>query len=632
MGVMTLLTALPGQADDTELRQALNAARHQQWNRINHAEIADHVLEGYVEYHELKSRLPGVDPAAVNEYLHRFNDSPLSAWMRGVAQSAYGRAGRFDALLAVSDGPPDSTERQCWFYRALLDRDPERAAMGGRRLWLNGHSRPDVCNPLFDRLRANGGIDADDIWARMLMAWKAENDSLVSYLEKMLPDSWQTASNLLDRIRQNPEALLSATHQLEHNDSAASTLYTATFYRLTRDDPAQALELWQRVDSTAPLSGEQRHEIEHDLAFYSMVRHVNENANWTDTAITRLGDQDLLELRTRHALVEQHWGSVVKWIEQMAPDERRDAQWQYWLGRARQQLGDTASSQQAWQVAASQRSFFGFLAADRLSQPYELHGQKLTIAPSDLQDAAQLGPIRRVRALYRIDEPGLARAEWYYLIRHAADAQIPTLAQYALNQHWYDLAIYAAIHGDQWNSLNWRFPVAFEQQFEHWGNQRDIDPWLLMGVARRESSFNPQAQSPVGARGLMQLMPGTAAHVSRQLGIDYTGVDSLEQVDHNIRLGSAYLKQLIKRYQGNRVAAIAAYNAGPGNADRWLARGPLPLDLFVESITYSETRAYVKAVLSYRVIFAAEHKGTTKGISMLTPNERDARYGVTMTP
>jgi soluble lytic murein transglycosylase len=125
-----------------------------------------------------------------------------------------------------------------------------------------------------------------------------------------------------------------------------------------------------------------------------------------------------------------------------------------------------------------------------------------------------------------------------------------------------------------------------------------------MSIARRESAFFPQARSPVGARGLMQIMPATGKQVARGLGQNHRS-SQLYEVEHNVLLGSAYYRELLDRYQGNRIFALAAYNAGPHRVDRWKRPGTQALDVeaWVETIPFRETRNYVQAVLSYNVVF-----------------------------
>ena len=140
----------------------------------------------------------------------------------------------------------------------------------------------------------------------------------------------------------------------------------------------------------------------------------------------------------------------------------------------------------------------------------------------------------------------------------------------------------------------------------------------------KSSAFYPQARSPVGARGLMQIMPATGRQVAASLGKGHGSAD-LYSVDHNVLLGSAYYRQLLDRFDGNRIFALTAYNAGPHRVDRWrhAPAEAVPVDIWVETIPYRETRAYVQAVLAYNVVFRYLMGDTA---SLLTPAERTARY------
>lgn len=629
-----LLLSIPVSADegaDRAMREALEAARNRQWSAIDEAAIQNHVLAGYVEYHRLRSRLPNVPPETVNAFLSRHADSPLSDWMRGVAQVSYGAAGRYDALLAISDGEPRGTIRQCYYYTALLDHEPETATEGGLALWLTGRSQPSECDSLFNVLLSRGAIDDRAIWQRMMLAWENGEDGLMRYLSGLLSPSWGDAQAALDRLKGNYAAITRVPVSVGPQGQGSAALFTAAMYNFTRADTEAALEAWRKIAPHLTLSEEQRHTIEHDLAFYSMVREVGNNRGWVDSALSRLADGDLLELRVRRALAERDWAGVVHWVHLMPDDPRQDARWQYWLGRALEQLGDEQTAEKAYAAAADERSFYGFAAADRLQQPYALNMSRAAFNETYRQEVANWPVIQRAEALQRIGEPGLARSEWYAAIERANEEEARALADYAQSQGWYATLVQTTITAGQWDALEWRFPNAYQDSFLRWGEATGVDPFLLMGIARRESAFNNEAVSPVGARGLMQLMPGTATHVSRQLGIDSPSLNELFEPEINIRLGSHYIRDMLNRYRGNRLAATAAYNAGPGRVDRWLREGPQAFDLFVESIPFRETRDYVQAVLAYQVIFASlAQDGSTQGIAMLTPAERQVNYDASM--
>ena len=121
---------------------------------------------------------------------------------------------------------------------------------------------------------------------------------------------------------------------------------------------------------------------------------------------------------------------------------------------------------------------------------------------------------------------------------------------------------------------------------------------------REESALDPYVLSSAGAIGLCQLMPATGQRMARKLGLGRVSAQALQDPDLNIRLGAAYLGELLKRYDGRKPLAVAAYNAGEGAVDRWLsAAGDEPLDAFVEDIPVAETRHYVKRVLTSEAVY-----------------------------
>ena len=112
----------------------------------------------------------------------------------------------------------------------------------------------------------------------------------------------------------------------------------------------------------------------------------------------------------------------------------------------------------------------------------------------------------------------------------------------------------------------------------------------------------PDARSPVGAYGLMQLMPATAKSMARRVGVAFKSNRDLTEPAFNIKLGSHYLGRMLRRYNNNRILATAAYNAGPGNVDDWIDPA-LPVDVWIETIPFVETRNYVQNVLMFSAIY-----------------------------
>jgi soluble lytic murein transglycosylase-like protein len=144
------------------------------------------------------------------------------------------------------------------------------------------------------------------------------------------------------------------------------------------------------------------------------------------------------------------------------------------------------------------------------------------------------------------------------------------------------------------------YPVRYTDAVRQSASRFGVDPYLVMALILQESSYNPHAKSPVGATGLMQIMPATGKELGQRLRVPFS-VARLENPDVNIELGTFHLKNLIDMFEGNAYLAVASYNAGQGNVLKWKrAAAGRPLDEMLESIPFPETRNYVKRVTMLR--------------------------------
>ena len=165
----------------------------------------------------------------------------------------------------------------------------------------------------------------------------------------------------------------------------------------------------------------------------------------------------------------------------------------------------------------------------------------------------------------------------------------------------------------EYDDLELRYPLAFREAFIEYAGDAGIPPTWAFGIARSESLFMRDARSGAGAIGLMQLLPSTGREMAGNLRVPYSGMNTLVDAAVNIRLGTAYLARMAERYDGNRILATAAYNAGPQRVDQWLpAAGALDARTWIELIPYNETRRYVRRVLEAETIFHWRLYGETR--------------------
>ncbi|OLC08749.1 MAG: hypothetical protein AUH42_00670 [Gemmatimonadetes bacterium 13_1_40CM_70_11] len=264
----------------------------------------------------------------------------------------------------------------------------------------------------------------------------------------------------------------------------------------------------------------------------------------------------------------------------------------FWLGRLARQRGDTAKAKELWTGLAREDSigYYGLRARREVAlPPLRIADAPAGPPPSAVPPpvAAELGALDTL-LLAGLDTEASAEVRW--VVGH------PPPETDAL------LAWSAKLAEAGWGPAAVRLGEGEAQEF-------GVDPLLFVAIVRQESVFDLEALSAAGARGLTQLLPGTAARTARSLDVTFYP-EWITVPDLNLHLGAAHLADLLRRYGGRIEAAVAAYNAGPKPVARWLARpGAEDPDQFIELIPYPETRGYVRAVLRnrelYRALYAA---------------------------
>ena len=287
----------------------------------------------------------------------------------------------------------------------------------------------------------------------------------------------------------------------------------------------------------------------------------------------------------------------------------------YWLGRSRTVLGDAEGARSALQAAAAwPTTYYGQLATCLLGEDAAALAQRIQAAhdPSWTEDAATAFAgqelARAAAILVAWGDPRRAKAFLLRLDETAGDAaQRALAASFAAGLGLPDQAVAIARRagrdGLMLPEAGW--PLAVSPPTD------TVDPAVALGLIRQESSFDVQALSPVGARGLMQLMPATAAAVAYRLGEPARLLALTADATYNMRLGTAYLQGLLDQFHGALPLALAAYNAGPHRVQDWLtAQGdPVAGDAdmidWIELIPFGETRNYVQRVIENVVIYHA---------------------------
>ncbi len=317
--------------------------------------------------------------------------------------------------------------------------------------------------------------------------------------------------------------------------------------------------------------------------------------------------EEVLEWQVRAALRAGEWRTVKATIDRMPPSLRADPTWTYWYGRALKAEGRPAEAQDHFARIALQFHFYGKLAAEELGIPIVLPMQAPAPTAGDIAPMARNPGFARAQKFYELGLRVEGNREWTWQLRGMSDRQLLAAAEYARSQLLLDRMISTSDRTRNEFDFTQRFPSPFRDAMAQYAAPLGLDETWVYGLIRQESRFIMDARSSVGAAGLMQLMPSTARYVARKMNVNDYAPGRVNERDLNLQLGTGYLKMVLDDLDGSPILATAAYNAGPGRPRAWRATLVKPVEgaIFVETIPFSETRDYVKKVMSNTVYYAA---------------------------
>ncbi|MFB9135854.1 murein transglycosylase [Vibrio olivae] len=596
---------LKQQRDRYDAAQTMLDKRQVERYQAMRSEIADYPLTPYIDYRAFLVDIEKRSPNEVKRFVAEHQDFPFANRVGPRYLLSLAMNDKWSTFLEYQTHEPKGETYQCHYYYAnykVGDRD--LAFQGAEKLWLSGHSVSNACDDLFSAWKS-AGLQTDElILARMVKAFEERNASMMRYLKKQVTGS---------KTSQQAQAMIALFNDPASVASFAKKSPKSAFYRqqtylamraLTRRDADQARQAFDGVVKAQDFSAEQQQKIADYIAYYSMNTDSKALAQWRDEAIKTTQDTNLIARRTRLAIQNANWREVKKWIDHLPEAEQISLRWQYWYGRADIALGYPTKGQQRLEKIVGQRNFYSVAAASAIHQSIHYPTQTLTLNEQLIKPYQST--LVRIDELIARDKIAAAKSEWQWLLLNVDTAdKKEMLAAYAATQHWHNLTVTASIQAKMWDHLELRFPAAHQWWFNFYGEKTGIDPVTLMSLARQESAFDAKARSPVGARGLMQIMPATAKYTARKYKLSYNGGEQLFDVGKNIEIGSRYLEGLLKQYDNNRIFAFAAYNAGPNRVKTWRERtqGKLDAYAFIEAIPFNETRGYVQNILMFETYY-----------------------------
>ncbi len=593
------------------------------WSGVDSLTPSDRqALERYVLWPDLeaaylRARIRAIDPALIQAFLDHHGTLKPARELRYRYALHLSRDGEHSPYLDLYDtwyADLADARLDCMALAAELALGRhDGIAERGKELWMTARSQADECDPVFAWLADQDLLTQEDFEARYALAIDAREFSRARWLGKSIAASYVEGAEAWQRAAASPSRFVRSYRGEAESDEARSRLLYA-IERETYANPEIALELWTRIKDGHRFTDEERRALERHIALWTARDRLP--SGWELLSALPEPDAEVLRWRARTSLRDAEWARLILDISAMPADEAAREEWRYWHAVALARTGRAEAARDQFEALATERSYYGFLAADELGRAYAFNVEPLTADESMLAVLAERHELVRARELYLVGLDSRGRSEWDAAIRTLTPAEKEQAAVLADRWGWHSRAIATATRAAHFDDLEIRYPLPFPEYFEAGATAASIPATWAYGVARSESLFMRDVRSGAGAVGLMQLMPATGRSVARDLKLRYEGLATLTDPKTNIRLGTSYLGQMTERFNGNRVLATAAYNAGPHRVDAWLpVNAPVDTRVWIENIPFNETRGYVRRVLAAETIFHWRLTGDTRRLS-----------------
>jgi peptidoglycan lytic transglycosylase len=589
------------------------------------ASLKDYPLYPYLRYNYLKRRLWKVKSTEISSFLAHYNDLPMANDLRKSWLSLLAKRKHWQSYVD-NYTPQQNKTLQCYQLLARIKTKNDAYLLEDiRTVWLAGESLPPQCDPAFALLYKSNLMTDELVWQRIRLSMLNNQPALASFLSRRLSKEELIWAKRWVAMHQNPS---SGTRKPKYDDvPIAREILLHGMHRLARQNINRALSRWDKLKSSYSFTDNEISKVERALSTRAARKKHKQAMQLLDNIAISEVDEQILHLRLRTALEDEDWQTLIKWTEGKPADEGIRLRWYYWRARALEETGDVTAANEIFEWLSKERDYYGFLAADRINVPYQMNYKPLPVDLEEWQKLSAMPAITRARELYLLDSLYPARREWHHSLTLLTSYQKQIAASIAANWGWHDRAIITLAKAKLYDDLVTRFPLPFNETIEKFAKMRDLDLAWLYALIRAESAFIEEVRSPAGALGLMQVMPATGKLTAKNIGLRKYNTKQLLQSSKNVRIGSAYLKQMYDSFNDNTVLATAAYNAGPTNVKRWLPKKRCEqTDIWIEKIPFTETRKYVRRILYFASVYdwrlKREIKPIQQRVSLVQPNKQ----------
>jgi soluble lytic murein transglycosylase len=581
------------------------------------ARLHDYAIPSYVDYYRLKPHLRDAANEEIQDFLKRYDGSAIADRLRNDWLLELGRKRDwtdFDRELPLFV-KNDDYQVKCY---ALLSRAAkgQNVAAEARLLLDNPPMYGEACAALVNQLVQSGQFTSNDLLAQLRLAGEMHATGPSRRTALLLGASDTRAAQAVDLPAVAMARGIGKT-RAEHE------IYLVAIGRMARTSVKLATVALNR--NASRLSAEERAIGWSNIALAASLALAPEAyEDWQRAAGAPL-TWNQLEWKTRIALRRGDWKTVRTTIESMPTQQHDEPAWTYWLGRALLAEGRREDAQALFRRIADQNSFYGQLAMEELGMQISIPPSAAPPTPAELAQVAANPGFKRALKFFSMRMRFEGTREWNWALNGFTERQLLAAAEFARQNDILDRMLSTSERTRTEFDYTQRFPAPHNDILHPTAQGLGLDQAWVYGLIRQESRFVSDAQSGVGAAGLMQVMPSTGKWVAEKIGLTDYGHGMLNDIRTNIVLGTNYLNMVLNNAEGSQVLATAAYNAGPGRARTWrgLLTAPMEGAVFVETIPFDETRTYVRNVMSnatnYAALFEKRPQSLKARLGTITP-------------
>lgn len=605
-------------ADFIALREAALRGDMGEAGRIS-ARLSDYPVQSYIEYYRLYPRLASAPEGEVRSFLSKHEGTAIGDRLRNDWLLLIGRAR--DWRLFDEQYPlfvlNDDTQLKCYALLSKLSKG-EKVAKAAQDLLVQPKAYGEACVDLIGRLHREKQFSETDVWKQIRLSVEFGVPGTARRIAAFTEVSEKQLVQAIDK----PNVIIDQGATVSR---VARELFIIAIGRLARTDVERAAKVLERMQTR--LSGEELAAAWAQIALPASLSLSKDAAPYWRKSWGALLSQEGYQWRARAALREVDWPMVAKAIESMPPDLQKDPAWIYWRGRALLAAGAAEDAHKYFQLIAGQHNFYGILAMEELGLKVAPLPRPQPPKADEIAEASNNTGLRHALKFLDMELRFEGNREWNWQLRKMNERQLLATAEFARRSEVLDRMVTTADRTKLELDLTQRYPTPYDDIMQNATRPIGLDKAWVYGLIRQESRFIRAARSQVGASGLMQIMPATATYVARKIGMSGFSLSTLNDIKTNITLGTQYLNMVLANLGGSQTLATAAYNAGPGRPRQWRSTLSKPVEgaIFAETIPFTETRVYVKNVMSnttwYAAMFENKPQSMKTRLGMVTPRD-----------